>query len=183
MGYLMLGTKATLVLMAGLPGAGKTTLARALGREFQWHVIDKDGHKEVLLSKGIEEEQAGNAAYAIAFRTIRNELAQRASVILDTASLHTSIVEKAREIARSFETAQLKIILCVADRDLRNHRLRNRPEQITRIKMDPATIADYFECYSHLPSGYLIVYTRNPLEKCLAEAKSYLLEELVIKLS
>jgi shikimate kinase len=38
----------TLVLMAGLPGAGKSTLASALSRELDWHVIDKDRHKELL---------------------------------------------------------------------------------------------------------------------------------------
>jgi len=38
-------SRLTLVLMAGLPGAGKTTLAYALGRELGWQVIDKDTYK------------------------------------------------------------------------------------------------------------------------------------------
>jgi shikimate kinase len=32
----------TLVLMAGLPGTGKSTLGYALAKTFDWIVIDKD---------------------------------------------------------------------------------------------------------------------------------------------
>jgi predicted kinase len=172
----MQGAKLTLVLMAGLPGAGKTTLARQLGRELQWHVIDKDGQKEVLLKQGLDNEQAGTLAYELSFHIIRAVLTkQRTSVIFDTASLHTFILEKAREIILSVKDAQLKVILCVADRDLRNRRLRDRPAQITTIRVDPATISDYLQQFKHLPSDTLILYTTRSVEECLAAARNHIM--------
>ena len=166
----------TLVLMAGLPGAGKTTLALELARKLQWYVIDKDEQKEVLLKHGLDNEQAGILAYELSFQTIRNVLTkQRASVIFDTASLQTFILENAKEIVRGVENTRLKVILCVADRDLRNRRLRDRPAQITTIRVDPATIIDYLEQFKHLPSDRLEVYTNISLEECLAVARDYLI--------
>src|SRR5690349_19338874 len=88
--FLMQNAKLTLVLMAGLPGAGKTTLARILSRELKWHIIDKDQHKEVLLKQGLDEEKAGYAAYELSFATARDMLTKlQASVILDTSALFT----------------------------------------------------------------------------------------------
>ncbi|MBV9692045.1 MAG: histidine phosphatase family protein [Ktedonobacteraceae bacterium] len=54
--------KLTLVLMAGLPGTGKTTLAAELGRRLQWLVVDKDMLKLSLLQSGMEYdlERKGN---------------------------------------------------------------------------------------------------------------------------
>jgi signal recognition particle GTPase len=46
----------TLLLMAGLPGAGKTTLALALGRILHWPVVDKDTLKSTLLLADIPEQ-------------------------------------------------------------------------------------------------------------------------------
>ncbi len=141
-------------------------------------MIDKDGHKEVLLNKGLDEELAGNIAYDLAFRTVYNELVkQQSSVILDTAALHTFIVDKVSEIVQSIENVRLKIILCVADRDLRNERILNRPKQITTIRSDPATMADYFYQFRHLPADSLTLHTRDPLEECLVAAKAYLCVE------
>lgn len=165
----------TFVLMAGLPGAGKTTLARALRREHHWHLIDKDGHKEALMEQGIDEEQAGRLAYELAFYTARDELVkQHMSVIFDTSALHTFIVDDVMEIMYSIPHARLKVILCVADRDLRNDRLRNRPPQITTIRADPMTIIDYLQYYDHLPKDKLILYTNRPIEQCLTEVREYL---------
>src|SRR5690348_142708 len=101
--------------MAGLPGAGKTTLAYALSRVLNWHVIDKDKHKEILLKQGWDDETAGIATYELAFETARNVLEkQQASVILDCAAIHTFILEKALNIIEQVPNARLKVILCVA---------------------------------------------------------------------
>jgi predicted ATPase len=42
----------TLVLMVGLPGAGKSTLALALGRALGWPVVDKDIFDAVARTAG-----------------------------------------------------------------------------------------------------------------------------------
>ncbi len=170
----MKNPKLTLVLMAGLPGAGKSTLASELGRELNWHVIDKDQHKEVLLKQGIEEEKAGHATYELAFSTARGSLAkQHASIILDSAALHPFILTSAQRIVHSIQGAQLKIILCVADRITRDERLRNRPYQLTKIKVNPETIPDYLQLFGHLPPDKLTLYTIDPLDSYLDVAKKY----------
>ena len=169
----------TLVMMAGLPGAGKTTLAYTLGRELQWQVIDKDKYKEVLLKQGLENEHAARSAYDLSFTMAYIAIVkQQTSVILDTAGLHRFVLDAVLEIVQSVAEVRLRVILCVADRDLRNHRLRNRPYQPTTIQVDPATIADYLSHFSHLPPDTLVLYTTSPPEQCLAQAKKYLTDEI-----
>ncbi len=45
----------TLVLMAGPPGAGKTTLALAVSRALGWPVVDKDTLKGSTENRGLGE--------------------------------------------------------------------------------------------------------------------------------
>ena len=162
--------------MAGLPGTGKTTLAYALGRRLSWHVIDKDKYKETLLKQGWDDEIAGIATYELAFETARNVLErQEASVILDSAALHTFILEKALNLLERVPDARLKVILCIADRVTRDDRLRRRPAQLTNIRVNPETIADYLRLFEHLPPDTLKLYTINSLQEYLEEARNFLL--------
>lgn len=165
----------TLLLMAGLPGAGKTTLASALGHELGWHVIDKDKRKQALMDQGVDDETSGWRAYDESFDKVSEVLSiWRSSVILDCAALHKFILAKARDIVSSVEHAQLKVILCVADRDLRNERLRKRPAQITAIHVDPATTIDYLQHFEHLPPDKLTLFTNISVGECCAQALQYL---------
>jgi len=78
-------SKLTLVLMAGMPGAGKTTPALALGRSLGWPVIDKDSLKSPMLTKGISNDLAGPASYALMLAMADDLLVrQRLSAILDS---------------------------------------------------------------------------------------------------
>lgn len=171
----MENSRITLVMMAGLPGAGKTTLASALERELEWRVIDKDNYRVRLLNTGLDDELAANAAYEYSFNEIRTALVeQRKSVIFDTAALHLFILDSVREIVNCAAAVRLKVVLCVVDRDVRHERLRSRgAEQHTRITGDPITIADYLQYFDHLPDDKLIIYTNVPIKECIAEIKKY----------
>ena len=155
--------KLTLVLMAGLPGAGKSTLASALSNELQWHVVDKDRYRKEFLRQDFDEEKASYNAYEVAFAIVRYLLAEkRVSVILDCVGLHDFILENAISIVRSVENVQLKVILCVVDRGLRKERLSTRLLQRIVINDNPETDADYFKIYK-LPKDTLVLRTDKPL--------------------
>jgi predicted kinase len=167
-------SRLTLVMMAGLPGVGKTTLAYALGRELGWQVIDKDTYKEVLTKQGFDDDRASRVAYELSFAQARTLLIKHhLSVILDTAALHRFILDEVTEIVHCVDEAQMKVLFCVAHRHLRNDRLRNRLDQPTSIMVDPDTISDYFRYFDHLPDDKLVLYTNVPLQECLVKAKAY----------
>lgn len=167
-------SKITLVMMAGLPGAGKTTLAYALQAVLGWHVIDKDKYRITLLKQGLDEDLAANKAYERSFVEIYHALNnEKASVIFDTAALQSSIVDTVKEIIGSIEDVRLKVVLCVIDRDERDYRLRNRPMQHTRNTVEPETIADYLQYFDHLPQDTFTLFTNIPLEECISKAQAY----------
>jgi predicted kinase len=167
--------KPTLVLMAGLPGAGKTTLASALGRILHWPVIDKDLLKSTLLALQASEELAGPASYELLFAIAEELLVnQRLSLILDSPALYLVNVERARAIVHAAD-AQLKVVLCRASRLLRNQRLGSRISRAGQITQDLSTLDDDLLHYSHLPADLLVVHTVNPPEECVQMALSYIM--------
>jgi predicted kinase len=97
-----------------------------------------------------------------------------ASVILDSSALYDPIVPEAQRIVRSTTDAQLKIILCSADDDVRYERIRKKPGQDALISDDPATRDKYLQYYKRLPSDKLELDMSQPLDRCLAVALDYL---------
>src|SRR5947209_15217654 len=127
----------TVVLMAGLPGAGKTTLAHALGQDLHWPILDKDKLKLAFLKTGMTDIQAGMLAYEAVFTLMHDLLVrQQLSVIIDSATLHLFILEHVTEIAYTAQ-AQLKIILCTIESDIRAQRLNQRTTDLAQHVAEP----------------------------------------------
>ncbi len=164
----------TLVLMAGLPGTGKSTLANALSRSLGWPVLDKDLINAPLRHAGMAEAPAAELAYKLWLSLGRAMLVeQRVSVILDSAGRQPFILEQGLAMTQECD-ARIKVIRCVAPHPIRAARLAQRvagPSQWTR---DDVTDAQEAAWYAHLPNTTLIINTNAPMEAYLSEALTYL---------
>ena len=166
--------KLTLVLMAGLPGAGKTVLTLALGQALGWPVIDKDTLKSPLLALGVPESVAGPASYDLLLALARDLLVeQRLSVILDSPAAYAIVLARAGELAGS-AGADLKVVLCLAPRDVRSRRVAARAGRPSQQASLLDTAEDGQERFGHLPANTLRVDTTRPLAELVTDVLTYL---------
>ena len=171
----MIATPPTLVLMAGPPGAGKSMLALAISDVLRWPVIDKDTLKSTVLDANVPEEIAGKLSYDLLFAIGRDLLVQqRLSVVLDSPAGYPVVSEWATETA-SLAGADLKVIVCLADRDVRNRRLRDRVARPSQWRTDMQPDDDSWrERLAFLPRHALVLDTVRPLPELTAVAVAYL---------
>jgi len=152
-------TTPTLVMLAGLPGTGKSTLALALAQELGWPIIDKDIINTVTLTMLPARDDAALLAYEVAFcLTLDLVLRQKQSVILDTAGRQPFVLERCIDITQR-ASATLKVIWCTAPSDLRTARLAGRVPSPSQWPSNQASDDDQTAWYAHLPAGALALST------------------------
>jgi predicted kinase len=167
--------KPTLLMLAGLPGAGKSTLAAALARRLGWPVLDKDLLNAVLLEAHLTQVQAGPLAYELSLTLAHALVVQHGqSLILDTAGRQPFILERARTIAHD-AGGQLKVVRCVAPIAVRNARLRTRTAGPSQWTHDQTTPEQETAWYAHLPTDTVIVHSDQPVEDLVAIVLSRIL--------
>lgn len=164
----------TLVMLAGVPGTGKTTLAYALAQILGWPVLDKDLLNSVLLDSGIHQPQAGPLSYELLL-TLCHDLVvrQQQSIMLDTAGRLPFILERARTIAGA-AGGRLRLIRCVASEAVRAERLAGRIARPSQWAANKASDADQELWYAHLPPETLVVSTERPLAESVATVMAFL---------
>ena len=147
-----------LVLMAGFAGVGKTTLAQRLNASLKWKMLNKDDLKLRRLANGEEVEQAGQNAFDELFELIEQEaIANGESVIIDTSNERPFIFENVTKVVEKMEECQiqarLKVILCVANKEIRTKRLYDRGSVFAPHVQELPTILDdseWPERFKHL---------------------------------
>jgi predicted kinase len=165
------GGMLTLVTVVGMPGTGKSTLAIALSQALGWPTIDKDTLKSALLTAGITDADANISAYELMYVLARTLLIeQHLSVILDSPdpTLHTL-----NDIADD-AGAMLKIVLCLAERAVRNRRVAERSRKLSQPIGVSKTEGDGRQRYSHLPLSTLLLPTTEPPSTLIKQIIPYL---------
>jgi predicted kinase len=157
--------------MAGLPGSGKSSLARLVGHRTSAVVLDKDVLKTAALDMGLEDQRAGALAYESLFALGDHLIGQGASVIFDSPSFYESIPLRGQAIAEA-RCAPYYFIECTCpDRE----ELAKRLQQRRRLASHSGREALDIDVDTCTPSGgHLRLDTTLPIARSLASALDYL---------
>jgi predicted kinase len=169
-----------LVIMAGLPASGKTTLARALARAAGGVVLDKDAIRPALFPAEDIEYSAAQDDFVmeLMLRTARYLLEKNAArvVFLDGRTFSRAYQrQRAIDFAEAFGTPW-RIIECVCSEASAHARLTEdlsagRHPAANRTFELWASVRDSFE---PIPAPKVVIDTDRPFEECLQEARTRL---------
>lgn len=175
--------KPVLVVICGLMGTGKSTLARALAERVGLEVIrsdvvrkelvgiEEENHRYETFGGGIYSEKFFDATYDALFRRAEALLGAGKGVVIDASFKRRGYRERAKEIAAQHGAPFLLIESSCSDQVV-----KRRLETRTREKRDvsdgrwslfKSQKAD-FEVISELPEKeHLRVNTDRPVEDCI----------------
>jgi|UniRef100_A0A7C3Z066 hypothetical protein len=179
-----------LVVIFGLMGVGKTTVAQALGQARGWPVIHSDTVRKALaglspttparygFGQGIYSEDFSRRTYAEMRRQARELLARGVSgVILDGSYKSARERAQVRELARD-QAAAAVFVYCQCPREVVRARLLKRQENRRAISDGRLELLDLqaedFEPPSEADQPLLRLDTGGNLEQALGEIKQFL---------
>lgn len=167
-----------LIAMRGMPGCGKSTVARALSRQLGWPLIDKDDIKDILDE---HVPQSGGLAYETMWNVARRQLLQGLSVVADSPLTFVMAYEKARAVVRETGAA-LAVIECrCSDEEIWRQRINARKDML--LPAHHQTDWDMFLRYRQqmlaemdypISDLRLVVDTVHPLSDGVAEIVAWL---------
>ena len=160
-----------LIMVCGLPGTGKTTLAKAVAERIGAVHISSDTVRMKMLKERTYSEEEKERVYDFMLEEAEKELRKGKKVVLDATFYRKKLREKARETAGS----GFFIVECVTHENLLKERIFSRKESESE--------AD-FEVYKKVKTEFepveeehLAVDTSMALERQVELVEKYISEQ------
>ena len=123
-----------LIVMAGLPGAGKSTIGEIIGARLGATVVSVDPIESAILRAGIDADQpTGLAAYLVAEEIAEKELDSGRTVIVDAVNAGEAARLQWRDLAERADVRLRVIEVVCSDADLHRGRLEARIRNIPHL--------------------------------------------------
>ena len=167
-----------LIVFSGLPGAGKSSLAEAVGQALRIPVFARDWLEATLLQSGLkptmEDKPLGFAAYELLSVLAERQLMLGQSVILDSVAGTDSIRSTWRQLAQQ-DQAGWRVIECIcSDATIHRGRLEDRRRNIPGWReLEWPEVERVQQYYSPWKEERLVLDMIDPFEENLFRARAY----------
>jgi Ser/Thr protein kinase RdoA (MazF antagonist)/predicted kinase len=170
-----------LIVMTGLPGTGKSSIAKALGRELGIPVFAKDWLEAALRRSGFAAapefaQRLGYAGYELLSTLADQQLRLGQSAVLDSVASTDSIRSAWRELAAAYSAGWCVIECVCSDLALHRERLLSRERWIPDWpELEWAEVERVQSYYAPWREAHLILDAVHPLQENIDRALRYLL--------
>lgn len=165
-----------LIVMSGLPGTGKSTLATVISKATHLPLISPDVIKESLIKDGkLSDYRDGSLTWQVATREAEKQLRQGSSIIIDAINAEAAAKETWITLASRLH-AQIIVIECyVSDSVIHKSRIKNRKKNLIGI---PEVDWDWVEnrrlAYTHWNIPVLRIDGLTPIDESAKTVLSYI---------
>jgi predicted kinase len=120
-------SKPRLIVVSGLPGSGKSTIAERLAQRLRIPVFSVDPIESAMIRAGIAQSfETGLAAYLVAETLAGEQLKLGISVIIDAVNAEEEGKDVWRGLAQRFDLELTILEVFVSDRALHRSRIESR---------------------------------------------------------
>jgi predicted kinase len=119
-----------LIVLSGLPGTGKTTIAKILARQRKATYLRLDTIEQAIQSSVIGQTDLGPLGYVISYELAMSNLCLGCTVVIDAVNPLNEIRERWREIAENAGSGIVEVEIVCSDQQEHQRRVESRKADI-----------------------------------------------------
>jgi len=157
-----------LIIVCGLGGSGKTTIAKALSKKLNIVCFHKDSIKTALFD---ELNFPTTDTYKLFFKLAEEQISNHVDVIIESSFTYKSDLQLLKHWLKKYDV-ELFCVICDIDRGTRRQRIKSRPRHDCHRAADLKLIENLTteSCdYSRLPGKLIDITTNKPIEKTIRQ--------------
>jgi predicted kinase len=119
--------KPALIVMSGLPGSGKSTIAERIAEKLGFPIFSVDPIESAMLEAGVQQGfETGLAAYIVAATLASEQLKLGISVVIDAVNAEEEGKNTWRELGRKYDLTPIVLEVVVSNQALHRRRIESR---------------------------------------------------------